>query len=75
MELVGTEQPMRSLDRIAGHVAAGLVECGLLIGSSILCTADAPQCLPGLTVPGAVGFTLAAILGVRLVWDALHRGK
>ena len=75
VELVGTEQPMRSLDRIAGRVAAGLVECGLLIGSSILCTADAPQCLPGLTVPGAVGFALAALLGGRLVWDGLRRGK
>ena len=75
VELVGTEQPMRSLHRIAGHVAAGLVEGGLLVGSSILCTVDAPHFLPGVTVPGAVGFALALLLGARLVWGAFRNRK
>jgi ubiquinone biosynthesis protein len=73
VEFVDSGQPLHSLDSAAGYVAAGLTECGLLIASAILCTAGGPQWLPGLTVPGAVGFVLAALLGARLLWGWLRR--
>lgn len=75
VELGTTERAERSLDRAAGKIAAGLAECGLLIGSAILCTANLPQCLPGVTVPGAVGLVLAALLGGRLAWEGFRRKK
>ena len=75
VEFMDSGQTLRPLDHAAGYVAAGLTECGLLVASAVLCTAGGPQWLPGLTVPGAVGFALALLLGVRLLWDWLRRGK
>jgi ubiquinone biosynthesis protein len=75
IELVGSDQPLHLLDRIADRIAAGFIECGLLVGSSILCTSNLPQCFPGVPTAAAVGFALAALLGVRMAWGAFRRKK
>lgn len=76
VELQVSPRGERMINRTAGLLVAGLAECGLLIASAVLCTVpDAPQCLPGVTVPGAVGFCVAALLGGYLAWNVLHRKK
>ena len=75
VEFVATERAEHTFSRAAGSIAGGLTECGLLVGSAILCTGNGPQCLPGVTVPGAVGFVLAAVLAGCLIWSGLRHRK
>ena len=75
VELVDSGRPLQPLDHAAGRIAEGLAECGLLVASAVLCTAGGQPWLPGVTIPGAVGFFLAALLGARMAWESFRRKK
>ncbi len=75
IEITGSEQPLRSFEKMAERISVGLIEGGLLIASAILCAADRlPQSFLGIPWAGAAGFAAAAALGVWFFWG-VFRGR
>lgn len=68
IEITGSEQPLRALDKMAERIAVGLIEGGLLIASSILSVSSLPKCFLGIPTAGAIGFFICAVLGIWFLW-------
>ena len=65
IEITGSEEPLRSLEKMAERISVGLIEGGLLVASAILCASDRlPQSSLGIPWAGAAGFAAAIALGV-----------
>lgn len=72
IEITGSEQPLRALERMAERISVGLVEGGLLIASSILSISNLPKCFLGIPTVGAIGFFLSMVLGGWFLWGMFH---
>lgn len=72
IEITGSEQPLRALNRMAERIAVGLIEGGLLIASSILSISNLPKCFLGIPAVGAAGFFISILLGVWFFWGVFH---
>lgn len=76
IEITGSEEPLRSLEKMAERIAVGLVEGGLLIASAILCASDRlPQSFLGVPWAGAAGFAAAFVLGAWFFWGMFRRKR
>lgn len=74
LELTGAEEPLRKVDRMVDKLVLAIITCGLLVGSSLICTTDMQGKLFGIPALGAVGYLLAILLGLRLLYDIFkHR--
>lgn len=56
----------------ANRIAIGLFISGLLIASSILTARGVPPTAWGLSIVGVVGYAVALLLGLRLLWSGRH---
>lgn len=62
-----------SLDRFASRIAVSMIVASLIIGSAILVMARVGEELYSMSLFGLVGFTVAAILGLYVVYS-IFRG-
>lgn len=73
LELTGSEQPLRRIDRMVDKLILAIITTGLLVGSSLICTTDMKGKLFGIPALGAVGYLLAVVLGLRLLYDIYRK--
>lgn len=73
LEITGSEEPLSKIDAMVNKLIMAIICAGLLIGSSLICTTDVYGKLFGIPALGAIGFLIAAILGLRLVYDILKK--
>lgn len=73
LELTGSEEPLRRIDRMVDKLILAIITTGLLVGSSLICTTDMKGKLFGIPALGAVGYLLAILLGLRLLYDIARK--
>lgn len=75
LELVGAEEPMRKLSDMVNRLTMALIVVGLYIGSSIVYYAGVPPIVFGIPVVGFMGYVVAFILSVWIVFDIYFKGR
>jgi ubiquinone biosynthesis protein len=71
----GLEPMMSTLDRISNRLAFAIVLASLVIGSSLIVLSDIPPKWHDIPVIGLVGFLIAFLMGLWLLWTNLRPGK
>lgn len=69
LELIGSEQPLASIDRMVNKLIRCLFTAALLIGSCMLCTTDMRPKILQIPLLGLVGFLAALFMGFSVLWD------
>lgn len=74
LELVGSEAPLKALDRMATRISLSLVAAALFIGSALLCFTPMEPRLLGVPALGLAGMAAGLLLSGGIVARAL-RGR
>ena len=75
LELAGAEEPMRKLSDMVNRLTMALIVVGLYVGSSIVYFAGVPPIVFGIPVVGFMGYLVAFILSVWIVFDINFKGR
>ena len=75
MELAGAEEPMRMLSEMVTRLTMALIVVGLYVGSSIVYFAGVPPIVFGIPVVGFMGYVVAFVLSVWIVFDIYFKGR
>lgn len=75
MELIGAEEPMRRLSDMVNRLTMALIVVGLYVGSSIVYFAGVPPIVFGIPVVGFLGYVVAFVLSVWIVFDIYFKGR
>ena len=75
MDMPGTDNPIADFSHAIDRLTMGIVIAGLFIGSSIIYFSGVKPLLFGVPVVGFVGFAVASILGLRLIYEIMHEGR
>ena len=75
LELAGAEEPMRKLSDMVNRLTMALIVVGLYVGSSIVYFAGVPPIVFGIPVVGFMGYFVAFILSVWIVFDINFKGR
>lgn len=75
MELVGGEEPMRLLSDMVNRLTMALIVVGLFVGSSIVYYAGMKPVVFGIPIVGFLGYLVAFILSVWIVFDIYFKGR
>lgn len=75
MELVGAEEPMRKLSDMVNRITMALIVVGLFVGSSIVYFAGMKPIIFGIPVVGFMGYVVAFVLSVWIVFDIYFKGR
>lgn len=75
MELAGAEEPMRMLSEMVNRLTMALIVVGLYVGSSIVYFAGVPPIVFGIPVVGFMGYVVAFVLSVWIVFDIYFKGR
>ena len=73
IDLTGSEEPVQRLDKMINKLIIALLCAALLIASSTICTTDMKPQIGGIPFLGILGYLIAFILSLRLIWD-IHKG-
>ena len=74
-ELVGAEDPLATLSDMANRLTMALIVVGLFIGSSIVYFAGMKPVVFGIPLIGFLGYFVAFILSVWIVFDIYFKGR
>ncbi|MGE4548500.1 MAG: ABC1 kinase family protein [Intestinibacillus sp.] len=74
LELLGSEQPLSSIDRMVNKIIKCIFSAALLIGSCMLCTTDMKPRILEIPLLGLLGFAAALLIGAWVLWD-MHKDK
>jgi ubiquinone biosynthesis protein len=71
------ERLIRELDRSSNRLAFSIVLAAIIVGSSVVVSADTALTLLGLKVQyfGIIGYILAGVLGLGLTWAIFRSGR
>ncbi|NEG89491.1 AarF/UbiB family protein [Bifidobacterium aerophilum] len=69
MELIGAEEPMNKLSDMVNRLTMALIVVGLFVGSSIVYFAGMKPIIFGIPVVGFLGYVVAFVLSVWIVFD------
>ncbi|KAB8288419.1 ABC transporter [Bifidobacterium ramosum] len=69
MELIGAEEPMNKLSDMVNRLTMALIVVGLFVGSSIVYYAGMKPIIFGIPVVGFMGYVVAFVLSVWIVFD------
>lgn len=72
---VGLDRLISDLDKASNRMAFSIVVASLVIGSSLILHAGLRPHVFGMPLLGIVGYVLAAVLGLWLVWGILRSGR
>ena len=73
IDLTGSEEPVQRLDKMINKLIISLLCAALLIASSTICTTNMQPQIGGIPLLGILGYLIAFILSLRLIWD-IHKG-
>ena len=72
---IGMDKLITDIDRSSNRIAFSLVVAAIIVGSSILIQSDVGGRIFGLPTVGAIGFLVAILLGLRLLFSILRSGR
>ena len=75
VEMVGSEEPLRTISHMVNRLIVSLLIAAILIGSSLICLTDMSPKLLGIPLLGVLGYSVSCILGGWLVFDILIKRK
>jgi ubiquinone biosynthesis protein len=75
IELVGSEQPLQQLSDMVNRITMALIVVGLYVGSSIVYFAGIKPVIFGIPVIGLMGYVVAFILSVWIVFDIMRKNR
>lgn len=67
LDVTGSEEPIRLLDRIMNKLVIALIVSALLISSSLICLSGMQGRLFGVPALGVIGYVIALILSIAVV--------
>lgn len=71
----GLEDFMGEIDRSSNRLTFGVIVAALVIGSSMVITSPSKMTIMGHPALGIIGFVLASVLGLWLVFQIIRSGK
>ena len=74
LDLTGSEEPLRHVDKMVNRVIVAVLTAALLLGSSTICTTNMTPKILEIPLLGFIGYLLAFFLSLRLIWD-IHKGR
>ena len=75
MEMVGSQEPLHMLAEMVNRLTMALIVVGLFIGSSIVYYAGIKPVIFGIPIVGFMGYVIAFILSVWIVFDIYFKGR
>ena len=69
LEIVGSEEPLKKIDRMVNKLALCIITAGLTVGSSLLCTLQIEPKWGGIPWPAGVGYLLSLLFLGKLLLD------
>lgn len=75
LEVSGSDGPLHVLGGMVNRLILGIVLAALLIASGVSCASGIEPAVGGMPVYGLIGFSLAAVLGVVLLFKVFHAKK
>lgn len=75
LEIVGSEEPLKKIDRMVNKLALCIITAGLTVGSSLLCTLQIEPKWGGIPWPAGVGYLLSLLFLGKLLWDMYQRKR
>jgi len=72
LDLTGSEEPLRRIDKMINKMIIGIISSALLLGSSIICTTAMMPQIMGIPLLGAFGYLAALILCGRLLLSIMR---
>ncbi|WP_338024182.1 ABC1 kinase family protein [Bifidobacterium amazonense] len=75
VELIGAEEPMNKLSDMVNRLTMALIVVGLFVGSSIVYYAGMKPIIFGIPVVGFMGYVVAFVLSVWIVFDINFKGR
>ncbi|WEV70045.1 AarF/UbiB family protein [Bifidobacterium sp. ESL0775] len=75
MEVVGSEEPLKQVSDMINRLTMALIVVGLFVGSSIVYYAGMKPIVFGIPVVGFMGYVIAFILSVWIVFDIYFKGR
>ena len=67
LDLTGSEEPLRRLDKMINKLILCIICSALLLGSSIICTTNMTPQIMEIPILGVVGYLVAVFLSIRLM--------
>ncbi len=74
LDVTGSEEPLRQMDKMINKLILALLCAALLLGSSTICTTNMTPKIMEIPFLGFLGYMAALILSLRLIWD-VHKRK
>jgi ubiquinone biosynthesis protein len=71
----GLEPMMSTLDRISNRLAFAIVLASLVVGSSLIILSNIPPKWHDIPVIGLIGFLIAFLMAVWLLWTIVRHGR
>lgn len=71
LDLTGSEEPLRQLDRMINKLIIGIISSAFLLGSSIICTTNMTPKFLEIPLLGVFGYLAAMFLCAKLVFSIL----
>ncbi len=75
VEVVGSEEPLRQISYMFDRLTMALIVVGLYVGSSVVYYAGMKPVIHGIPVVGLMGYVVAFILSVWIVWDIFSKNR
>ena len=75
MEMVGSQEPIHLLANMVNRLTMALIVVGLFVGSSIVYYAGIKPVIFGIPIVGFLGYVIAFILSVWIVFDIYFKGR
>lgn len=71
LDLTGSEEPLRRMDKMINKMAMAIISAALLLGSSTICTTQMTPKIMEIPLLGVFGYMAAIILGGKLMWSII----
>ncbi len=75
LEMIGSEEPLREIDKMVNKIVVCIISAAILIGSSFIATTDMTPKIMGIPALGAIGFMSAIILSGGLMISIYRKWK
>ena len=69
LDVTGSEEPLRQLDKMINKIIIAVLCAALLLGSSTICTTNMTPKIMEIPLLGVFGYLAALVLSLRLIWD------
>lgn len=73
LDVTGSEEPLRRLDQMINKLILAVLCAAILLASSTICTTNMTPKIMEIPLLGLLGYFLAFVLSLRLIWD-IHKG-